>query len=132
MHCARSGLNCPAIRSVLLLGCAQSAMQPREHQPPGARRAPLLNAARGEIVHGFKFTAGARAAHCHHRRRHGRHSGRDQLREAGYHDFIVYEKAGRLGGTWRENTYPGIACNVPAHLYTYTFEPNPHWSHVFV
>ena len=54
-----------------------------------------------------------------------------KLREAGYDDFVVYEKAARLGGTWRENTYPGIACDVPAHLYTYTFEPNPQWSHVF-
>ena len=54
-----------------------------------------------------------------------------KLREAGYHNFVIYEKAARLGGTWRENTYPGIACDVPAHLYTYTFEPNPNWSHVF-
>ena len=54
-----------------------------------------------------------------------------KLREAGHHNFVIYEKAARLGGTWRENTYPGIACDVPAHLYTYTFEPNPQWSHVF-
>ncbi|MGE3850047.1 MAG: flavin-containing monooxygenase [Gammaproteobacteria bacterium] len=54
-----------------------------------------------------------------------------RLREAGYTDYVIYEKASRLGGTWRENTYPGIACDVPAHLYTYTFEPNPNWSHVF-
>lgn len=54
-----------------------------------------------------------------------------KLREAGYADFIIYEKAETLGGTWRENTYPGLACDVPAHLYTYSFEPNPNWSHVF-
>lgn len=54
-----------------------------------------------------------------------------KLREAGYDDFVVYEKADRIGGTWRENTYPGLACDVPAHLYTYSFEPNPQWSHVF-
>jgi cation diffusion facilitator CzcD-associated flavoprotein CzcO len=54
-----------------------------------------------------------------------------RLREAGYRDITVYEKADRLGGTWRENTYPGIACDVPAHLYTYSFEPNPGWSHRF-
>ena len=54
-----------------------------------------------------------------------------KLREAGYHDFVVYEKSNRVGGTWRENTYPGIACDVPAHLYTYSFEPNPDWSHTF-
>jgi cation diffusion facilitator CzcD-associated flavoprotein CzcO len=54
-----------------------------------------------------------------------------KLREAGFADVTVYEKANRLGGTWRENTYPGIACDVPAHLYTYTFAPNPEWSHAF-
>jgi len=54
-----------------------------------------------------------------------------KLREAGFDDFVIYEKADRLGGTWRENTYPGIACDVPSHLYTYSFEPNPQWSQVF-
>jgi len=54
-----------------------------------------------------------------------------KLREAGYNNFIVYEKGDALGGTWRENTYPGLACDVPAHLYTYSFEPNPDWSHVY-
>lgn len=54
-----------------------------------------------------------------------------KLREAGYDDFVIYEKADRLGGTWRENTYPGIACDVPAHLYTYSFEPNPSWTQTF-
>jgi cation diffusion facilitator CzcD-associated flavoprotein CzcO len=54
-----------------------------------------------------------------------------KLREAGFTDVTVYEKANRLGGTWRENTYPGIACDVPAHLYTYTFAPNPESSHAF-
>jgi len=53
------------------------------------------------------------------------------LREAGYSDVVLYEKADRPGGTWRENTYPGIACDVPSHLYSYSFEPNPHWSHRF-
>jgi cation diffusion facilitator CzcD-associated flavoprotein CzcO len=54
-----------------------------------------------------------------------------KLREAGFTDVTVYEKADRLGGTWRENTYPGIACDVPSHLYTYSFAPNPEWSHAF-
>jgi len=54
-----------------------------------------------------------------------------KLREAGYKDYIIYEKASKLGGTWRENTYPGLACDVPAHLYTYSFEPNPTWTHVY-
>lgn len=51
-----------------------------------------------------------------------------KLEEAGHHDYTVYEKADTLGGTWRENTYPGIACDVPSHLYSYSFAPNPAWS----
>lgn len=54
-----------------------------------------------------------------------------RLREAGFDDFTLYEKADQPGGTWRENTYPGIACDVPSHLYSYSFEPNPDWSHRF-
>ncbi len=54
-----------------------------------------------------------------------------QLQQSGLTDFTVYEKADRLGGTWRENTYPGVACDVPSHLYSYSFAPNPDWSHVF-
>jgi cation diffusion facilitator CzcD-associated flavoprotein CzcO len=54
-----------------------------------------------------------------------------RLREAGYDDITVFEKADRPGGTWRENTYPGIACDVPSHLYSYSFAPNPDWTHVF-
>ena len=41
--------------------------------------------------------------------------------------FTVYEKAARLGGTWRENRYPGLTCDVPAHAYTYSFEPWAEW-----
>ena len=41
-----------------------------------------------------------------------------KLKEAGY-DFQIFEKADRVGGTWRENTYPGIACDVPSHIYSY-------------
>jgi cation diffusion facilitator CzcD-associated flavoprotein CzcO len=52
-----------------------------------------------------------------------------KLREAGYADVTIYEKADRIGGTWRENTYPGLTCDVPSHSYTYSFEPNPDWSH---
>ena len=54
-----------------------------------------------------------------------------RLDEYGYRDYVIYEKSDRLGGTWRENTYPGLACDVPAHLYTYSFEPNPDWTHFF-
>jgi cation diffusion facilitator CzcD-associated flavoprotein CzcO len=54
-----------------------------------------------------------------------------KLTEAGFDDFTVYEKADRVGGTWRENTYPGIACDIPSHLYSYSFELNPEWSHIY-
>ncbi len=54
-----------------------------------------------------------------------------KLDESGLTDFTVYEKADRLGGTWRENTYPGLACDVPSHLYSYSFALTPAWSHRF-
>lgn len=49
-----------------------------------------------------------------------------KLRQRG-EDYIVFEKADRIGGTWRENRYPGLTCDVPAHAYTYSFEPYPEW-----
>lgn len=54
-----------------------------------------------------------------------------KLRRAGYTDLTVYEKADRVGGTWRENTYPGLSCDVPSYWYSFTFAPNPDWSHRF-
>ncbi len=54
-----------------------------------------------------------------------------KLKEAGLNNFVIYEKADTLGGTWRENTYPGIACDVPSHLYSYSFAFNPDWSQQF-
>ena len=54
-----------------------------------------------------------------------------KLRIAGITDIVVLEKKESVGGTWRENTYPGSACDVPAHMYTYSFEPNPNWSRFF-
>jgi cation diffusion facilitator CzcD-associated flavoprotein CzcO len=54
-----------------------------------------------------------------------------RLRQAGIDDFVILERADSLGGTWRDNTYPGIACDVPAHLYSYSFEPNPNWTRFF-
>ena len=52
------------------------------------------------------------------------------LRE-GRRDFLVLERAARIGGTWRDNTYPGAACDVPSHLYSFSFAPNPDWSRSF-
>jgi cation diffusion facilitator CzcD-associated flavoprotein CzcO len=54
-----------------------------------------------------------------------------RLEEAGFDDVVVYEKADRLGGTWRENTYPGLSCDVPSHFYSYSFALNPEWSSRF-
>jgi cation diffusion facilitator CzcD-associated flavoprotein CzcO len=54
-----------------------------------------------------------------------------KLQEAGFDQFVVYEKADRLGGTWRENTYAGIACDVPSHFYSYSFALNPEWTQRF-
>lgn len=53
------------------------------------------------------------------------------LREQGIDDVLILEKADELGGTWRENTYPGCACDIPSHLYSYPFAPNPDWSRGF-
>ncbi|MGW0845871.1 flavin-containing monooxygenase [Streptomyces sp. NPDC002787] len=54
-----------------------------------------------------------------------------RLREAGVRDLVVVEKADDLGGTWRDNTYPGCACDVPSALYSYSFAPNPEWTRAF-
>ena len=51
-----------------------------------------------------------------------------KLKEAGVTNFHVFEKAADVGGTWRDNRYPGVACDVPSHLYSYSFAPNPEWS----
>ena len=53
------------------------------------------------------------------------------LRGAGVTRFRVFEKADEVGGTWRENTYPGAACDVPSHLYSLSFAPNPGWTRLF-
>lgn len=54
-----------------------------------------------------------------------------KLREAGYRSFVILDKAASVGGTWRENHYPGCACDVPSHLYSFSFEQNPHWTRMF-
>ena len=54
-----------------------------------------------------------------------------KLRKAGFTDLTVYEKADRVGGTWRENHYPGLSCDVPSYWYSFRFAPNPNWSHRF-
>jgi cation diffusion facilitator CzcD-associated flavoprotein CzcO len=54
-----------------------------------------------------------------------------RLRQRGMHDFVVLERAGDVGGTWRDNTYPGCACDVQSHLYSFSFAPNPGWTRSF-
>src|SRR5687768_16304414 len=54
-----------------------------------------------------------------------------RLKQEGIHDFVVLERAGDVGGTWRDNTYPGCACDVQSHLYSFSFAPNPGWSRSF-
>jgi len=54
-----------------------------------------------------------------------------KLRESGHTDVAVFEKDARVGGTWRDNTYPGLTCDVPSHHYCYSFELNPEWTQLF-
>jgi cation diffusion facilitator CzcD-associated flavoprotein CzcO len=54
-----------------------------------------------------------------------------RLKQEGEHDFVVLERASEVGGTWRDNTYPGCQCDIPSHLYSFSFAPNPDWSRLF-
>jgi cation diffusion facilitator CzcD-associated flavoprotein CzcO len=54
-----------------------------------------------------------------------------QLKKAGQDDFVILEKDADLGGTWRDNRYPGCACDVPSHMYSFSYELNPDWSRMF-
>ena len=54
-----------------------------------------------------------------------------RLKRSGREDFVILERAREVGGTWRDNTYPGCACDVPSHLYSFSFAPNPDWSSTF-
>ncbi|GAB2889198.1 NAD(P)/FAD-dependent oxidoreductase [Streptomyces mayteni] len=54
-----------------------------------------------------------------------------RLRRIGVTDFVILERAGAVGGSWRDNTYPGCACDIPSHLYSFSFAPNPYWPRSF-
>src|SRR3954451_4024594 len=54
-----------------------------------------------------------------------------RLKQAGIRDFAILERAGEVGGTWQANTYPGCACDVPSHLYSFSFAPNPEWTQTY-
>jgi len=55
----------------------------------------------------------------------------EKMLEQGSWELTLFEKNKQFGGTWWENTYPGVACDIPSHLYTFTFDPNPNWSHYY-
>src|ERR1700710_1618899 len=54
-----------------------------------------------------------------------------QLRRHGIDDFVVLERASEVGGTWRDNTYPGAACDIRSDLYSFSFAPNPEWTRTY-
>jgi cation diffusion facilitator CzcD-associated flavoprotein CzcO len=54
-----------------------------------------------------------------------------KLREAGMNSFLIIEKSADIGGTWWDNRYPGCACDIPSHLYSFSFEPSPDWSRMY-
>ena len=54
-----------------------------------------------------------------------------RLKQQGMHDFVVLERASDVGGTWAANTYPGCQCDVPSNLYSFSFAPNPAWTHSY-
>ena len=54
-----------------------------------------------------------------------------KLKQQGFDDFVVLEKANGVGGTWRANTYPGLCVDLTTLAYSYAFEPNPDWSHLY-
>ncbi|WP_378738642.1 flavin-containing monooxygenase [Nocardia brasiliensis] len=54
-----------------------------------------------------------------------------RLKQKGIDGFAIFERGDAIGGTWRDNTYPGAACDIPSRLYSYSFAPNPNWSHTY-
>src|SRR4051794_18687613 len=54
-----------------------------------------------------------------------------RLKEAGFEDYVVLERGAKVGGTWHFNSYPGCGCDVPSHLYSFSFAPNPEWTRTY-
>ena len=54
-----------------------------------------------------------------------------RLKQAGINDFVVWERDPEVGGTWWANTYPGCQCDIPSHLYSFSFAPNPEWTRTY-
>jgi cation diffusion facilitator CzcD-associated flavoprotein CzcO len=91
-------------------------------QVSGARRARSARSADGERRHYGVIIIGSGFAGL---------GAAIRLVKDGREDFLVIERGSEVGGTWRDNTYPGAACDVPSHLYSYSFELNPDWSRSF-
>lgn len=96
----------PAAKSTKAAGLASKSTL------PGARRVPHYHA----VIVGTGFSGLCMAI---------------KLKQAGINDFILIERSDTVGGTWRDNHYPGCACDVPSHLYSYSFEPKSDWSRAF-
>ena len=105
-----TGISTPPFRAGEAVAQAEALAQ-AEAQPaaplPGHVRVAIIGAGLGGIGAGIR------------------------LRQAGLTDFVILERATAVGGTWRDNTYPGCACDIPSHLYSFSFAPNPDWSHSF-
>ena len=54
-----------------------------------------------------------------------------RLKQAGIDDFVIWERDSEVGGTWWANSYPGCQCDIPSHLYSFSFAPNPDWSRTY-
>src|SRR3954454_16729220 len=54
-----------------------------------------------------------------------------KLKQAGLEDFVIFERDADVGGTWWANTYPGCQCDIPSHLYSFSFAPNPDWKRTY-
>ncbi len=107
-----------ARRPVTSSAKAKKAVQDQSESEPSLEKPSVENQVRvyDTIVIGAGIS-GLAAAH--------------QMNERGYTDYVVLEKANRVGGTWRDNTYPGCGCDVPSALYSFSFAPSHKWSHLF-
>lgn len=111
---------------------ASDLQPPSAPSPPAGLRNPLSQTERG-VIH-FRVTRHSVSGRVRVAIVGGGFSGLGvglALRRAGIEDFVILEKADELGGTWRDNTYPGCACDVPSHLYSFSRVPKFDWSRVF-
>ena len=89
---------------------------------------PLAERPRARVNGSATARPGSAERRDHRRRLRRASASRSPLKKAGIDSLTIFEKADGVGGVWRDNTYPGAACDVPSHLYSFSFEPNPDWS----